>query len=317
MTAGPVPAQKSGSGIAAHLASDRIATGARHVDDWTFDAHGSLRPIAIDIHPTGVIAGIEGRRHRLFLLDAQGAWMGYGEQGQTGREISFADRVCASAGLKIFVLDPEARAVDRYDLRGSWETRLDLEAAASAAGVRLDDASDFCLDPAGNLFVLDAACGCILHFDAAGAFLQQLTTWGDWQPVAPLALEVDGRGNLYLLETRPPAVMVLDPSGQLIEERRWPGSDASDVRVRGLAVDAWGNAFLGEERAGGLWALPPGGGAPWMVGLPGEPSEQRIHDVAVGFEDRLLIADAEGARVRVFQLAYRERKTSGGSQRAP
>jgi hypothetical protein len=295
----------------------RAASSASFQDRWDWDAGGGrLRPIAIDVHPSGIVAGIEGRRHRVFLVEGQGSWIGFAEPGGAEGELGFAQRIFARCGLQLYTLDPDARTVDQFDLRGSWESRLEIEATAAAGGEEISVPVDLCLDRAGELFLLDAGKGRVLHIDRAGMLQRVLGTWGDWVSEAPLALEVDGRGRLYLLEGTPPALLVLAADGHLIERRDLTASGGGRMHPSALAVDQWGNAFVADRRRGAVGVYPVGGGASWWIDPPAGEA-LRASDLAVDDSGRLLVADAEAAAVWVYALTYATKAPADASPAAP
>jgi len=310
-------AQEPGSGLAVELASAPVPVSATWTADWSLAQRGGLAPIAVDVHPGGVVAALERRRHRLFLLDSAGEWLGLaGQAAGAGAQVGFAERVFARSGLKLFTLDPEQRSVERFDLRGQWETRLDVGSEADRSGAAIGTAADFALDRAGELYILDAARGTILRFGPDGRFIASLETWGDWPPAEARAIEVDGRGRLFLLGGRPAAVWVLEPSGHLVERRQVVPAGEEAFESTALAVDAWGNAFVGGGRPGRVRVLPSGGFPAWWIDAPAGRAWQ-VADLAVDAQRRLLVADPAGACIRVFTLEYRERAEARGRGSQP
>ncbi len=311
------PAQEPGPGLGLELTADAVPVSAAWSADWSLTARGGLAPIAVDAHPSGVVVGLERRRHRLFLLDRAGGWVGFGGQPEeAGQDVGFAQCVFARSGLKIFTLDAEARVVDQFDLRGRWEMRFDFGTAAEEANATVVRAVDFGLDRAGDLYVLDAGRGSVLHFDPEGEFVARLETWGDWQPVDARALEVDGRGRLFLLGGKPAAVWVLEPSGRLVEQRPVVPPQGKSLDPSVLAVDVHGNAFVGGDPAGRIRVLPGGGEPPWWI-TPPEGRTWRVADLAVDGDRRLLVADPGAGCIRVITLQYRVKGATRGPARTP
>ena len=129
------------------------AVAARPAGFWAWDLHGGdpAAPIALDVHPTGEIWMIEARHRRLLRLTPQGERVGYAAEAGGERLPALASRLFARSGLHVFALDAWNRWVDRYDLRGHWEQRFDLSAAAEAGGELLGSVADFCLRRSGLL----------------------------------------------------------------------------------------------------------------------------------------------------------------------
>ncbi|MBP7669414.1 MAG: hypothetical protein KA123_02420 [Candidatus Eisenbacteria bacterium] len=275
---------------------------------WT-SRGAPLVPIALDIDPAGGIWGIEGAGHRLFREDERapgGVRMAGGGEGP-GR-LSFVTRLFARTGLKVFTLDPFEAILDRYDFSGVQEERIDLEAQLQEAGEDLGEASDFCLDPAGDLHLLDASRERILQFDGAAQFRESLGESEGLDLRGPIAIDVDGRGRLFVLTTRPAGVGRMEP-GRTFTWSALPSLTEQPLKPSSLAVDSWGNLFVGMQEAGGVLVLPVGA-EPWLL----VPPEGRMHCADLAWErgGRLYVADAPGAQVWVFSLHYGPRDGASG-----
>lgn len=281
----------AGDGLMTQLWPPRRLTGAAAAGIRAWEG---LKPAAIDWHPAGLLIGIDGARQRIFLDRGSNAPYALAERG-----LSFPTRIFARSGLQFYTLDPGARSIDVFDLQGRWETRFDLDAAALE--VPLQSATDFCLDSAGDLYILDASAGCIHTFSPEGMWLRLLEAWGDWVMDAPLALEADGRGQLHLLESRPPTVLTLDADGRLLQRHVLRDETGQSYRPAALATDPWGNLFVGAPEGGRIQVLPADGAAPWWI--TGTPT-MRIADLATDGEGRLFAADPRAACVWIFELTY-------------
>jgi len=302
-------------GIRMPLAQPQQLISAEFSEEWIWD-EGRVRPIAIDIHPSGIITCIEARRHRLGLITAEGVYLGYGDPG--GGDFGFADKIFSRFGLQLYTLDTEGRAIDYFDLRGGWQGRLDLEEAAAGAGEELSEITDFCLDPGGDLLVLEGDSGRILRFDRFGTLVSTIGQWGSLAPSEATAIEIDGHGWLYLLESEPPGLLVLETDGHVIGHYPLNDLRGREIQPTALAVDKWGNAFVADSRSGEISILPfallgadskiesqppSTKSIPTWIQSPPE-IEMSIDDLAVDDGGRLLVADARHARVWVFTLTY-------------
>jgi hypothetical protein len=296
------------------LARLRVPVSAALDTVWDWRGEGErISPIAIDVPPSGGVWGIEARRHRVWLWGPPEASVrfAYGAGGSgTG---GFAGRIFARSGLKVFTLDPTDAHIDRYDLLGVLETRLDLAAAVAAAGEDPIDAVDFCLSSSGDLFVLDRTRARVLQFDDRGRFTGVRAPSEVTGARAPVALEIDGRGRLFLLETRPPGLILLEIDGR-VARRALPAGDGERPQPVSLAVDPWGNAFVGDRRGGCVLVAPEGGSPGWRIAAPEGPL--RPTELAADGA-RLLVADAPGERTWVFSLDYATEGPSGGGAGTP
>ncbi len=327
----------SADSISMPLAETQYPVKAVFADRWQWE-EGRVRPVAIDVHSSGQIVCLEERRHRLFLLTADGDWVGYGDPG--GGDFGFAEKVFARFGLLLFSLDTEERAVDYFDLGGRWQGRLDLEETAAASGEELSETTDFCIDPGGDLFVLEGDSGRILRFDRSGALISIIGQWGSLQPAAPIAIEIDGYGQLYLLETNPPALMVLETDGQVkrhhlltdeVSSNVETSDTGSEFQPAALAVDQWGNAYIADSYSGAILVLAAvngenrrqseakgNGASPPLIWIyPPDQQQMSVDDLVVDETGRLLATDAQRASVWVFDLSFASDLSGASDSREP
>lgn len=284
------------------LAEVRVVAGAVPEADWLPEAEGApCRPLALDVHPSGAVWGISAERRRLFSAASVGAPVRFAGGAGSGRP-GLADRLFARSGLKVFSLDSWEGVVERFDLGGAREARLDLRALCAAARVELIRTTDFCLGPSGELFVLDGDRRRVLAFGDRGEYRRALGESDEVRLRAPVAIDVDGHGRLHLLEAEGPALVRIDVDGQL-SRRAIALAGEKPMRADLLAVDAWGNAFVAERAGGRVLAVASTADSVWW--LPGSPVAGRIEDLAVDPTGRLLVVDGESARVRVLRLLYR------------
>jgi hypothetical protein len=306
------PAAATGE-IALPLSAAAVPVAGELRTAWQWpDDGGRLVPEALDVHPSGSVWGLEARRHRLFRCGLEGEALTFAAGGEGAAELGFATRVFARSGLKIFTLDPWNQALTRYDLTGVREGGIDLAARLAAAGELLREASDFCLRRSGELFVLDRESARVFAFDAAGRFDRVLGELGAAAPRDPIAIEIDGHGRLYLLEAEPPALLVLDLDAERFRQR--PLAMPAPRAPLSLAVDPWGNAFIGDAAAGRVWVAPHTGAPGWWLQAP----EGRLApDDLAADGARLLVADRDARKVWVFALTYERREPADGGPSGP
>jgi hypothetical protein len=294
-------ARVSAGEIELPLAESRVAIGAELEQTWSLTANGApLDPIAIDVHPSGSVWGIANVRRRVFTCERIGAGARFASGGENALAPGLPDRLFGRSGLKVFTLDPWDMAIDRYDLAGDYEVRLDLRAALAAAGETMGRADDFCLSRSGELFVLDGDRARILQFDDQGRLRRILGDQTGLSLNGPIAIDIDGHGRLYLLETSPAALVRVGLDLRL--ERRALGSPGEAFVPRALAVDAWGNAVIAGAEATGLRIAPSDGSPLWSPVIEGGLA---AGDLAIDPDGRLLVVDAQRHGILVLRLVYR------------
>ncbi|MFH1145054.1 MAG: hypothetical protein V1774_10970 [Candidatus Eisenbacteria bacterium] len=289
--------------ITVPLSTARVPREAHWVGEWTW-TRGETRlvPIALDVHPSGEIWGIEGRAHQLFRADSDGNDVRVVGGGEGIGQLDLATRVFARSGLKVFTLDPWGAVLDCYDLNGLREQRVELGTRIEEAGESLGEAIDFCLDPGGDIFLLDGRRECIFRFDGSARLLQVFGEADAAELRTPAAIDVDGFGRIFVLTTRPAGLGMLEPAGKRWHWKPLAGAAGETVTPGCLAVDPWGNAFVGDPVAGGVWVFSQPALDGWFFTLP----EDRLQPVDLAWDaaGRLLVADAARSRACVFGMNY-------------
>ena len=161
----------------------------------------------------------------------------------------------------------------------------------------------------GRVYVSDSAQRSVAVFDIPG---QRFFRVGEDEPgklTMPLGLDVDGKGNLYVVDNGAKLVQVYDPNGKHL--RTLAGDGKSFVRPTGIAVDAEGSRIYVVDTGGvgselhrvrvfdaqsGQHLLDIGkrGSGPGEFNLPG--------DVSLGQGGLLYVVDSGNFRVQTFRL---------------
>ncbi len=279
------------------------------VETWIVRPNGApLRPVALASHPSGLLCGIEARRHRLFLLSERGDWVGFASSPPTQFSLHFYTELYAGPGLWLYALDPDGPALDLYNLQGRWEQRLDLRNLLQPLGGPALNLRDLCVDGAGTIYLLDGEGGGIYQLDADRARPRRLGDGSDWPLRGPAAIDVDGRGQLFVLTSQPPELLQLDPDGMVRTATRLPqpaGKGASGPWS--LAVDRWGNAFVAAGDRPGLWMMAQER-APVRATLP---ETVQVAALTLDGLDRLLILDGATGTVLVCEVDHARREGGG------
>lgn len=172
----------------------------------------------------------------------------------------------------------------------------------------------------GRVYVSDTAQRSVVVFDIPG---QRFFRIGDdddrGKLVTPIGLDVDGQGNLYVVDNAAKVVQVYDPTGKYL---RTLGGDAKwFVRPSGIAVDAQGSRIYVVDTGGvgsaqhqvrvfdaqsGKHLLDMGtrGTGPGQLNLP--------RDVTIGPDGLLYVVDGGNFRVQVFRPDGTFASTFGG-----
>lgn len=160
----------------------------------------------------------------------------------------------------------------------------------------------------GRIYVSDTQLRSVAVFDIPGQRFFRIGEEGLGKLVTPLGLDVDGKGNLYVLDSGAKLVQVYDPDGKHL--RTLAGDGKSFLRPSGIAVDADATRVYVVDTGGvasdlhrvrvfdaqsGQHLLDIGkrGVAPGEFNLP--------CDATIGQEGLLYVVDCGNFRVQVFR----------------
>jgi sugar lactone lactonase YvrE len=137
----------------------------------------------------------------------------------------------------IYVADPDARCVHRYDLvKGRYKclTSRGDSALASPVGLALTEE--------GHLFVTDSESGRILHFSVGQKWLEAVNVQVDLKQPTGIAWDSESQ-QLLVIDTGQQKLMTFSPDGRLISEIGERGSLAGQFNYP---------TYLWLDRSGGL-----------------------------------------------------------------
>lgn len=172
----------------------------------------------------------------------------------------------------------------------------------------------------GRVYVSDTAQRSVVVFDIPGQrFFRIGEDDGRGKLVMPIGLDVDGQGNLYVVDTGAKVVQVYDPDGKYL--RTLAGDAKWFERPSGIAVDAAGSRVYVVDTGGvssqqhqvrvfdaqnGQHLLDFGtrGTGPGQLNLP--------RDVTIGMDGLLYVVDGGNFRVQVFRPDGTFDSTFGG-----
>ena len=161
----------------------------------------------------------------------------------------------------------------------------------------------------GRVYVSDTAQHMVAVFDIPGQrYFRIGEDEGLGKLMTPIGLDVDGKGNLYVVDNAAKVVQVYDPDGKYL--RTLAGDGKSFVRPSGIAVDAEGSRIYVVDTGGvssdlhrvrvfdaqsGKHLLDFGtrGTGPGELNLP--------RDVTIGLDGLLYVVDGGNFRVQVFR----------------
>lgn len=159
----------------------------------------------------------------------------------------------------------------------------------------------------GQVFVADSALRAVVVFDIPGKRFFRIGEDGAGALVMPLGLDLDGKGNLYVVDGGSKQIQVFDKGGKFL---RTIGGPTFFSKPTGIAVDAAGTRVYVVETGGvqsqdhrirvfdavtakHLFDFGKRGTGPGEFNLP--------RDVTIGKDDLLYVVDGGNFRVQVFK----------------
>lgn len=160
----------------------------------------------------------------------------------------------------------------------------------------------------GRIFVSDSAGSAVVAFDIPGQRAFRIGESGDGALRMPLGLDVDGKGNLYVVDGSAKQVQMYDKEGKFI--RTIGGGKRQLSRPSGIAADEEGKrvyvvdtgsvtnekhrvVVFDAETGNHLFDIGKRGTADGEFNLP--------RDVAIGTDGLLYVVDGGNFRVQVFK----------------
>jgi DNA-binding beta-propeller fold protein YncE len=315
-------------------------TDPAHVLTWaTFGACPAACTLLNLNHPQGVaVSTVAGQPHDVFVADDDNhRVVKYSADGtpegaiDAAGELGYPYDVGVDGTHALYVVDdcdPSFVPVctyttgDRTDLTHQRVRKYDASSLAFLGtwGVFGDQPGQFefpraaaavSADPAGGVYVADAANNRVQSFDASGKFLRKwgISGRGASYLTRPAAVASDADGNFYVADTGSSRVQEFDAGGSYLGE--WSrlgttGYPASGTGLgefngpAGLAIAPDGTVYVADTGNNRLQARDPVTGA-WRV--VGGVTLRNPRGVALDGAGHLYVADTNANVVRVLELA--------------
>ena len=275
----------------------------------------------------------------------------------TAAELDFPFAVAVDALGSLFVADTLNHRIRRVDaitgvittVAGSGQFGFSGD-DGKATAAELADPREIALDTSGNLFIADEFNDRIRRVDAITGIITTVAGNGvrgfsgddgpatDAQLNRPLGLALDTQGNLFIGDRRNDRIRRVDATTGIITtvagtERGFfgdngPATAAQLNRPAGIAVDASGNLFIGDEfnnrirrvdAASGVISTVAGTDEGGFSGDDAPATAARLNrpvGVAVDASENLFIADRENNRIRRVDAITGAITTEAGTDEA-
>ncbi len=170
-------------------------------------------------------------------------WSGSGLQGTTGRSLRDYGPIAVDAAGRVHLLDRRDRLIYIFDRNRRLVGSIEPDAARAGRFVDLATGGD------GGVYALDGRAGEVVEI-RQGRVSHRI----DITPLeiqSPVALAVDGLGDLFVLDGKRNRVAIADPEGRRIGELRPPREIVSRLgRFTAIAVDPQGRIYLSGSKDG-------------------------------------------------------------------
>ena len=211
--------------------------------------------------------------------------------------------VADSGNGLIKVFDAEGQYLLSFGGKGSGDGQLEYPTA-----VRVRN---------GRVYVADLRNDRVAVFSGEGRFLLNLTRGQGQEPLAPLAVDVDEQGQIYIAD-RSHRVIVLDREGKFLRSFGRPGSDDGQLAYPNGLLLRGGKVYVADSGNGRIQIFSPSG--EFQGKLTGFVNPRGLAEDGQG---RLYVVDPLAHMVSVFsredikQFTFGSRGLEGGKFNFP
>jgi sugar lactone lactonase YvrE len=265
------------------------------------------RPSDVMVKPYGVAVSKLGRVYvtdtaarRVFVFDPEAKAVSFvGEKGPG--KLTKPIGVAVDGEGKVFVADTTVNRVFGYDLKGQLAIAIGREGD-------LESPSGLAVDRARNLlYVADAKKHRVLCYstvDGTAVRTMGRRGGGPGEFNFPTNLFVNRNGRLYVTDTMNFRIQMFDPEGGFLAEFGTQGDTPGTLnRPKGVGVDSEGHIYVADSSFNNFQIFDALGRLLLYVGTGGtEPGEFFLPaGLSVDERDRIYVADQGNARVQVFE----------------
>jgi DNA-binding beta-propeller fold protein YncE len=212
--------------------------------------------------------------------------------------------VAVDAENRLFVSDAQLCAITCFSPTGDVVARFGMKELGRPGGIAVDRRRN-------RLFVADAKENRIAVFDTRKlkllGYLGRTSTSKKPEPgvfSGPTNVAVDLSGNIYVADTLNCRVQVLDPAGKFLHEFGKRGSSPGEfIRPKGIAVDSEGHVYVADAEFNNFQIFTKEGQPLLAVGSLGVDAGEfgLIAGLHIDERDRIYTTEMYVGRIQVFQ----------------
>lgn len=258
-------------------------------------------PSDVAVGKDGQVFVVDGGNHQVAVFDSKGLRISsLGMMGSEEGQFLSPLGIGVSGKGELYVADKGNGRIVMFSAKGEHQRTFSLKVDGEDI-VPIDVA----VGPKGReLYVTTNTTHQVAVFSDRGQFLR---SWGgegedDGQFRYPATIDVDDKGNVYVVDTLNARVQKFDSSGEHLQTiGKRGGKPGTFYRPKGVAVDASGQIFVSDSFLGVVQVLTPAGEFAYAIGQNGTA---RIFETPVGLEtdgSRLFVAEMLPGRVALLE----------------
>ena len=230
----------------------------------------------------------------------------------TSATISFVPSAAGARNATLTITDAANNAVGAIALSGIGQgaiANLDPGAVAASLTTGLSGPASAVADPAGDLFVADAAAGKVVELPVGQTTLTTIGTGF----TSPSALAFDANGNLFVADNGIPAIFEIPNVGttkafvagtqSTLIGATMPIGGAVLKNPIGLAVGPRGTLYIADSTNARVVAINPQTGLGGVTGATSASGLVSPQGLAVDAASNLYVADPGAAKIFIFSNA--------------
>jgi len=269
---------------------------------------GFVQPSDVAVGKNGAIYVLDGVNNRVVRCSSTGSVLSsFGKTGENKGEFNFPLGIDTDEKGTVYIADSGNSRIQAFSSDGSFLFSLGVD--SDGKGAKKPDPTDVAVNSTlQRLYAADNDNHRILIYDLAKKeLLRSVGVMGMEAPEMrfPFHLDLDSRGNLYVVEVINTQVKVLDPAGDFVSNiGKWGVEAGEFYRPKGVAIDGDDRVYVSDGILGVIQVFDSRG---TLLGVIGDSNGAMIKfktpaGMCIDRQNRLLVVESLANQVRVLQL---------------
>jgi tripartite motif-containing protein 71 len=290
------------------MAASLVLANAAYAQDMPTAAPNQLAelqqlslPSDVSVGRDGQVFVVDGGNHEIAVFDSTGVRISsLGLMGSREGQFLSPLGIGVSRNGELYVADKGNGRIVMFNAKGEHQRTFSL----TADGVDIVPI-DVAVGPQGEeLYVTTNTTHQVIVFSNRGQFLR---SWGgegddDGKFRYPATIDVDDKGNVYVVDTLNARVQKFDGLGEHLQTiGKRGGKPGTFYRPKGVAVDATGKIYVSDSFLGVVQVFTPAGEFAYALGENGVAA---VFDTPTGMEtagSRLFVVEMLPGRVALLE----------------